>query len=500
MYYFSMQKKVTLALFIVIVAAVAVAFIAKNYFYTPDKNNSSASVVVPMSSSAEEKKNSAFSSMEEDNALVSLIPLKDNETLIGIVSMDFDGDGFDDQVNVIRTMDSPYLAILVGLYNPQRTVYERKAVIATEISQSQTFSYTGMDLTGEHRTALVYQGFADNGDSILQAFFISNAGGNFSLKKIADLRGDGTIFIQQLDRYDAYERSKANGTSFPIWVYTSDTERPGSADQLQVRYEWKHSENSYVKTRTVRVAGSRIAAKELAKIQDGTVSTFAKFLSGLWYMTESNGNLRYVFFDYDSREIIFFKDDTEEVYKWAHSNIRRNGIYLSTINQEIENLQRRVDISLKSTEEIHIRIQDDVRMLISENAVWDGNYKKIGKNMFLKNASSNPAGISEAFEKDGIWKIPDGSTVKLQDGKYSMESEGFLETGIYTCFVNEDSSYIQFRPDSENNARFSGVYKLSVEESNSPQKKYVLQPCKATGYGIVVQESRPVVLMIPSDN
>ena len=500
MYYFSMQKKVTLALFIVIVAAGAVAFIAKNYFYKPDKNKTSASVVVPMSSSAEEKKNSAFSSMEEDNALVSLIPLNDNETLIGIVSMDFDGDGFDDQVNVIRTMDSPYLAILVGLYNPQRTAYERKAVIATEISQAQTFSYTGMDLTGEHRTALVYQGFADNGDSILQAFFISNAGGNFSLTKIADLRGDGTIFIQQLDRYDAYERSKANGASFPIWVYTSDTERPGSADQLQIQYEWKHSENSYVKTRTVRVAGSRIAAKELAKIQDGTVATFAGFLNGLWYMTEANGNLRYVFFDYDSREIIFFKDDTEEVYKWAHSNIRRNGIYLSTINQEIENLQRRIDISLKSTEEIHIRIQDDVRMLISENAVWDGNYKKIGKNMFLKNASSKSGNISESFEKDSTWKIPDGSTVKLQDGKYSMESEGFLETGSYTCFENEGTSFIQFRPDSENNARFSGVYKLSVEESNSPQKKYILQPCRATGYGIVVQESRPVVLMIPSDN
>lgn len=500
MYYFSMQKKVTLALFIAIVAAGAVAFIAKNYFYKPDKNKTSASVVVPMSSSAEEKKNSAFSSMEEDNALVSLIPLNDNETLIGIVSMDFDGDGFDDQVNVIRTMDSPYLAILVGLYNPQRTVYERKAVIATEISQAQTFSYTGMDLTGEHRTALVYQGFADNGDSILQAFFILNTGGNFSLIKIADLRGDGTIFIQQLDRYDAYERSKANGASFPIWVYTSDSERPGSADQLQIQYEWEHSENSYVKTRTVRVAGSRIAAKELAKIQDGTVATFAKFLSGLWYMTEANGNLRYVFFDYDSREIIFFKDDTEEVYKWAHSNIRRNGIYLSTINQEIENLQRRIDISLKSTEEIHIRIQDDVRMLISENAVWDGNYKKIGKNMFLQKASSKSASVSEAFKKDGTWKIPDGSTVKLQDGKYSMEAEGFLETGSYTCFENEGSSFIQFRSDSENNARFSGVYKLSLEESNSPQKKYILQPCRATGYGIVAQESRPVVLMIPSDN
>ena len=495
-----MKKKVTLALFIVIAAAVAVAFISRNYFYTPDKNKTSASVVVPMSSSSEEKKNSAFSSMEEDNALVSLIPLKDNETLMGIVSMDFDGDGFDDQVNVIRTMDSPYLAILVGLYNPQRTVYERKAVIATEISQVQTFSYTGMDLTGEHRTALVYQGFADNGDSILQAFFISNSGGNFSLIKIADLRGDGTIFIQQLDRYDAYERSKANGASFPIWVYTSDIERPGSEDQLQVQYEWKHSENSYVKTRTVRVAGSRIAAKELAKIQDGTVATFAGFLNGLWYQIESSGNLRYVFFDYDAREIIFFKDDTEEVYKWAHSNIRRNGIYLSTINQEIENLQRRVDITLKSTEEIHVRIQDDVRMLISENAVWDGNYKKIGKNMFLQKSSSKSTGISEAFEKDSTWKIPDGSTVKFQDGKYSMELAGLLETGIYTCFVAEDSSFIQFRPDSEDNARFSGIYKLSMEENSSPQKKYILQPCRATGNGIVPQESHPVVLMIAAEN
>ncbi|MEE0353399.1 MAG: pallilysin-related adhesin, partial [Treponema sp.] len=375
-----------------------------------------------------------------------------------------------------------------------------KAVIATAISQAQTFSYTAIDLTGEHRTALVYQGFADNGDSILQAFFISNSGGNFSLLKIADLRGDGTIFIQQLDRYDAYERSKANGASFPIWVYTSDTERPGSADQLQIQYEWRHSENSYVKTRTVRVAGSRITAKELAKIQDGTVATFAGFLNGLWYMPESNGNLRYVFFDYDSREIIFFKDDTEEVYKWAHSNIRRNGIYLSTINQEIENLQRRIDISLKSTEEIHIRIQDDVRMLISENAVWDGNYKKNGKNMFLKNASSNSGSVSAVFEKDSTWKIPDGSTVKLQGGKYSMESEGFLETGIYTCFVNEGVSFIQFRPDSENNARFSGIYKVTMEENNTPQKKYVLHPCRATGYGIVPQESRPVVLMIPSDS
>ncbi|MGN0728931.1 pallilysin-related adhesin [Treponema sp.] len=494
-----MQRKVTVSLFIVIVAAGVVALIAKNYIYKPDKNKASASVVVPMLASAEEKKDASFSSEEEDSALVSLVPLNDDETLISIVSMDFDGDGFDDQVNVIKTMDSPYLAILVGLYNPQKNSYERKAVIATEISQAQTFSYTGMDLTGEHRIALVYQGFADNGDSILQAFFISNEGGKFSLSMIADLRGDGTVFIQQIDRYDAYERSKANGARFPIWVYSSDTENPGSADQLQIQYEWSHSEGKYVKTRTIRVAGSRIAEKELAKIQDGTVATFAAFLNGVWFMPEADGSVRCVFFDYDAREIIFFKDDTEEVYKWAHSNIRRNGIYLSTINQEIENLQRRIDISLKSTEEIQIRIQDDVRMLINENAFWDGNYKKTGKNIFLKQGSE-PAGVSSAvLAKDGIWKIPDGSTVKLENGKYLIENESFTESGFFSCFEAAGDSYIQFRSPTAENARFSGIYRISIEDLPSDKKKCILQPCRATGYGIIPLESRPVVLMVQSD-
>ena len=201
-----MKKKITLVLLIVAFSAGISAFLAKKYIHFDDDKKISSSIVVPKSNAEKQTVAKDVGVEDEDTTLVSLVPLHDNEILISIVSQDFDGDGFDDQVNAIKTMDSPYISLVVGLYNQKISAYERKAVLATEIIQFQTFSYTGMDLTGEHKTALVYQGVAENGDSILKAFFITNYNDRFSIRTIADLRGDGTIFIQQVDRYDSYER------------------------------------------------------------------------------------------------------------------------------------------------------------------------------------------------------------------------------------------------------------------------------------------------------
>ncbi len=494
-----MRKNVTLALFFIVIACIIAVFVIKHRVSKADNNKVPSSIVIPQLSTDDSKKDVNFSSSDEEASMFSLLPLNDNETLISLVSMDFDGDGFDDQVNVIKTMDSPYISLLIGLYNPNKNIYERKSIIATEISQVLTFSYTGIDLTGEHKISLVYQGFANNGDSILQAFFISNVNGQFSLRQIADLRGDGTVFIQQLDRYDAYERTNAKGSSFPIWVYTSDTEN-GSSDQLQIQYDWNENEYKYVQTKVIRVTGNRIAAKELSRIQDGTVATFASFLNGLWYMSDgmSDSEGRYVFFDYEAKEIIFFKDDTEEVYKWLNSNIRRNGIYISSINQEIENLNRRIDVSLKSIDEIHIRIQDDVRMLISESAVWNGDYKKTNKNLFMQKVKEKSKNFVDVFEKENSWKTLDGAIIKFNNGRYTLTSDRTNEEGFYTFFDKNGDSFIQFRVDSNDSKSsdfkyFSGLYKLVVDE-NSNAAKYFLQPSKILANGIVSKELNPIVI------
>ncbi|WP_443739842.1 pallilysin-related adhesin [Treponema sp.] len=494
-----MQKKIIIGLLVCAVAALSVAFIVKKYFYSSDNQKVSASIVVPRVESEKEKSVENSSAVDEENTITSLVPLHSDETLISIVSMDFDGDSFDDQINAVKTSSSPYLSLVVGLYNPSISEYERMSVIPTEISQVRTFTYTGMDLTGDHRVSLVYQGFAENGDSILKAFFVGRKNGRFSLQVIADFRGDGTIFIQQVDRYDEYERSRAKGMSFPIWVYSSDVSKENTTDQLQTRYDWNEESGKYEQTRQIRVAGSRLAAKELARIQDGTVATFAGFLNGLWVKSGAReGEMSSLFFDYNLKEIIFFRDDVEEVYNWAHSTIRRNGIYLTAINQEIQNLQRRVDVSLRSVDSIHIRIQDDVRMPIIESNVWDGDYKKLTNaslsSQYTDFGKSSSKKILSLLESKKSWTTSDGTEIKFAGGRYVSAGEGEKTSGIYTDVNLGNSSFVQFRSEAGN--ILDGFF-LATEAEDSAN--IILSPYRVQPDSVYPEEKRPVVLTPGAD-
>src|SRR5574344_436873 len=510
-----MKKRVIPAVFILVAAALAVVFISRKYFYKPEEVNTTATVVIPQVAGNNAEKDTANSEVGDDAVLSSLVPLKNDETLISVVSMDFNNDGFEDQVNAIKTAASPYLSLLVGLYNAKNASYERKAVIATKITQVKTFAYTGMDLTGEHRISLVYQGYAENGDSVLQAFFITSPNGVFNLHQIADFEADGTIFIQQLDRYDDYERSQANGTSFPIWVYSTDvTMGANSTDQLQTRYDWNAAEQKYTKALQIKVAGSKLAAKELARIQDGTVGTFAGYLDGLWYKTDNDGTgQRYLCFDYDSKEIIFFLDDTEEVYNWVNSNLRRNGIYLSTTNAEIENLQRRVDISLLGVDGISLKIQDDVRMLIGESTMWDGEYKKMSFNSINHKAPSQvvPAATYIAdLEKGPLWKASDGTVITFSAGAYTSSGDAASDAGVYTSEDADGRPFIEFRPRGAT-GYFNGSYLVSyaplqssaaattanIKQPQAPlyyADSIKLQPYVITLEGSYATEGMPIIL------
>ncbi|MCR5080985.1 MAG: pallilysin-related adhesin [Treponema sp.] len=493
-----MRKRLFIALITVMVAVITIVAIVTRYYYKPEHKKTAASVIVPMASGDKEK-NIRQSMETEDTALVSLIKLEADETLLSIVGADFDGDGYDDQVNAIKTLNSPFITLLVGLYNPKTGVYERKIEIGTEISSIQTFTYMGIDLVGDHSTALVYQGFSFDGDTVLKAFFIKNYNGRAEFKKIADYKADGTIFIQQIDRYDAYERSNANGSSYPIWVYTSDKTN-NSTDQFQICYNWNKSELRYTEEKRIRVAGSRLAAKELARIQDGTVETFASFLGGIWYKTDAvTKETKYLSFNYPSREIIFYSGDREEVYNWVASTLRRNGIYLSTVNQEIENLKRRMDISLYSVDEISIRTQDDVRLLINESSDWDGRYKK-ANDEFLRSRhlpKETHDDISKTICDQVSWKTSEGSYIKFIDEFYNAENSGKTETGRYTFFNVSGDEYIQFKSASSGKSMFSSVYKITRDEvSSSGQnvKNIIFEACKIQGDGIIPLERRLLIL------
>ena len=446
------MKRLIPVVFVLTAAALAFLFFSRNLF-VKDTSVSRARVVIPIV--GERESDERADDYSDGLTQTSFIQLSNGETLVGTLEMDIDGDGFDDQVNMVKTAASPYIVLIVGMYNPKNGNYERTNYLATQITQMKTFACTSIDVIGNHKNSLVYQGVTDSGKVVLKIFDGNRSrNGEFILTPIGDFEADGSIFIQQTPRSESYELAQTKGASFPVWVYTSEQKTAGSdpsqLDQIQTMYEWSESEGAYVATRTLRVPGNTIAQKELSRIQDGTVESFGNFLDGLWYKTENTGaSIRYISFDYPNSEIIFEYEDSEEVYSWLNSTLRRNGIYFSAVNKSIENLQRRFDISLVSTDEIRIKLQDDVRMLINESTQWDGNYKKFTSKEPPKEQKTKESEVIARLVEQETWETADKTILRFSESGYTATGTSSYDSGRFTTNEVAGSTLIQFRSAHE---------------------------------------------------
>lgn len=506
------MKKLISAVFALVIAILIFFVFAKNLF-VKDNSISRAKIVVPLLD-GESAESSEQNKYEEDLAQTSFIQLSTGETLIGTEEFDLDGDSFDDQVNIVKTAASPFITLVVALYNQKTGAYERSYYVTTNISQVKTFVCTGIDVIGKHQKSLVYQGVNDDGKVTLIILHGRKTEADFEMDTLASFESDGTIFIQQTPRNELYELGSADGEPFPVWVYSSET-APGASsqtlDQIQTMYSWNEAKKQFTESRTVRVSGSRIAANQLAKIQDGTVETFAKFLDGLWYKTENDGSeIRYIYFDYTNSEIIFEYESSEEVYSWMNSNLRRNGIYFSSVNKTIESLQRKFDISLVNVDEIRIKLQDDVRMLISESTLWDGNYKKLESRADLqpeKTPGEEDKAVTKLIEQSN-WIASDGTILQFTASTYTAIQEDSIDEGRLTTVEIEGTTLLQFRSENEK-PFFSRTYLPSFlkttstetdrrgrvsEKTQTDEHTLVLHQASINPQGFYRDQSNPLVL------
>lgn len=487
------MKRLVLLIFGAVAIGLAIFFFTNKTSTKTETSVTRARTVVPISDTSLANDTPSTMIYEDDSVLVSLIPLQSDETVLNTLSVDFDGDGYDDQINAVKKSTTPYIVLLVGLYNPFRSQYDRTEELITEIMQPQTFTYTCMDITGTHQNALIYSGVAEDTSSIMKIYLPQKNGTEFNLKIIGDFCSDGTIFIQQMDRYDSYETQRATGTSFPVWVYSSDNSRGNDTlDQLQTMYSWNPQQKQYVKTSENRITETRIATKEIQRIQDGTVETFVNHLDGLWYKIGSTANdIRYLFFNSEDNEIIFQTDDSQEVYNWVTNTLRRNGMYISAVNSSIANLTRRIDISLSSADEIKIRNQDDVQMTISESNLWDGQYKKQTSKTVLQTQPKTSPSIIDILEKQEEWQTEKGIKLTFAKGSYTMNNQKGRTTSI-SC-----GSYSILQIDGLAGEPFYNhdTYTFDIEKDSSGEPTLItLIPVTVTPVTVVATSFSPIQL------
>ncbi len=447
-------------MFIIIAILLGAGFLASKKFIKKNSNAAvRAKIVTPKGSQTTDTETDTDHVTSDFNSenFDTFITLKNNETLINTITLDFNNDGYDDEVITVRKTGSENFTIVPGLFNPDTADYERLEDIPTTISKIRTFSLSGMDLIGDHCNSLIYQGVAEDENYVMQIFLWDES--ENSIINIGDFVSDGTIFIQQTERSDSYQLSLSKGESFSVWVYESekiideDGNIVAGQNQIQKEYKWNAGSGKYELANEIKVTAGRLAANELSRIQDGTVETFAAFLDGLWYKTSNEDNvIRYIYYNYDKKEIILLQSDSQEVYEWDDSKLRHNGIYLYTVNSDITNLQRRFDVLLISTDEIKITLYDSIGLVIKQSSEWDGQYKKMSlQSSFEEAADEEKNRFLVELEGDTVWNTVDGiNSINLNDSRYTFLFDDMQEEGLYSMMEIGSYNVLALRATSFN--------------------------------------------------
>ncbi|WP_191016008.1 pallilysin-related adhesin [Treponema zioleckii] len=461
-----------------------------------DRTNLLTQLIVPKTQNAEE-----IVAAQKDSSYVSL---SENETLITSLKMDIDDDGYEDQIEVIKLNDSPFLNLYFSLYNPILSSYSKESVIQTSVTQIQSFSCYALDVLGNNKNAFVYQGVSDLGHSVLKILSGKReANGEFSILTLGDFDSVGTIFIQQSARESSYSEEEAPKTfdSYPVWVYEDvpSAQNPSQTDQIQTMYDWNPVQAKYVEVNSTRINGISVAEKNMSRIQDGKVSTFCEFLNGLWINQSSEKVARYIYFDYDASEIIFQEDRTEELYSWTNSLLKKNGIYFTAVNQSVKNLRRNFDITLINTDTVRISVRDDVRMNIIESNLWNGTYKKVSsqkenKPVKLKGVDS----FAELSVPDDGWSFKlsddDEKIIKFKEDVYEVSGKNGVETGRFQKTSLDGNLMLQLRSDSKKSS-LTGIYiPAFTDETDVEKKSLALQKVIVNPDGFIPDKSAPLIL------
>lgn len=472
-----MKTKSVVLIFILVAIFLTGAFFFSEKILSKDENSvTRAKVITPKASEVAEQESEYVSAVGETEKYETFVPLAAGETLISTLTVDINNDGYDDEVVIVRKNTSPYLLIVPGLYIIESGEYLRLAEIETVFTKTRNFSYSAMDMIGNHKNSIVFQGIDDAGNSVMQIYLCTEDKKLEveHLELIGDFSSDGTVFIQQTERSENYELGISKGEPYSVWVYKTeqltDEEKEAAAknknyapNQIQQEYKWNAAKQEYELDREIKVTASRLMAKELSKIQDGTVESFAGFLDGLWYKTSNkDGGIRYLYFNFDKKEIIHLFEDSQEVYQWDGSKVRHNGIYLTTVNADIMTLHRRFDISLVNTDEIKVTIRDDINLVIKESTMWDGQYKKLSlQNSFEDKTKESDLTIAQRELQKGLeWNSADGETkLKFDEFKYTLKYGSLVETGIYSASKFGSNIVLQFRSDSDS-SMLSDAYSI----------------------------------------
>ena len=441
-------------------------------------------IIIPKALNARgEDQDNVSELLAREEAMSAKIALAEGEIIVSVLNGNFDGNPVEEQFVAYRNLleiESPIYLTFIH-YDEASRAYKRLWSAPSAATRPGTISLYTQDLLGDRSICVLLSGMNGLGEHTLTIFRLNpvqmnsvqmnSAQTNKPYSKIAELRIDGNITIRETERSQAYQMGLSRGQSFNIAAYGRDFESSNILDQVEIIFVYNTGNGLYEQRERTRIPGTQIEQRRVRDLL-GNPKAFEEFITGLWYFLTPQGTIdmrQYIFFSPNNREIIFFGDETQQVFTWQNSAATRYGLYISSQNISVTTLRRSIDIELESLESIKVRVFEDVRLKIGVNAPWDGSYRKAGppENRDQKKPASSSAYIN-AYYDSSIGRIH-----FMPNGSYELNAGGTVRQGKYAFFTINDKELLEFRPDgaSGGEARPAG----SAAGSGSSRETYLVE-------------------------
>jgi len=410
--------------------------------------------------------------MAHDDRYSLKVLLPEGEHSIMVLNHDFNSDSIEEQIVAFRSQQDSEGPVQIAFvaYEDRLRAYRRLWNAPAAATMPGTVSMYTIDLLGDRSSCIVVTGMNRRGEHTMTVYR-PNPQEDWSrpFQKIAEIQMDGSITVQETERTNAYRQGIANGQPFVITAYGSDRESENLLDKIEISYAFNQQKGIFEPGRVSRVPGSQIEQRRLREILSGNAGVFEEFINDLWYHVSSNGTIdrnQYLYFDPAKREIIFYGDETQQVFTWLGSNSTRYGIYISSQNISVTTLRRILDIEMESLDSIKMRVIEDIRLKINVSASWDGSYRRAGS---LARASDSGRTI-QPFA-DATYDSPIGRFQFRANGEYELSSSASVVNGRYVFFKVDNQDLLELRPEPNG----TGPTRQQGARSENPENRQTYQ-------------------------
>jgi len=382
----------------------------------------------------------------EENSYILKAPMEAGEIAVSVLNFDAFNSGFDDQAVVFRVAGESGLSMAFFAFDEAASVHRRVWNLPVSATVPATVSVSSLDLIGDRSVCVVVTGMNDMDEQTMTVFRRNPLGPRYRpFDVIADIAVDGSVEVVRSPRAQSYNQGAARGQPFPIVASGRDPLSDNILDRIEFTYSFSEADGAYRRGGPVSVPGARIEQNRVRGILSGAPGVFEEFVCDLWYHVTAEGTVerdQFIFFDRAGREIVFFAEDSNQIFVWQGSTITRQGIMISAYNRPVNALRRRVNVELESLDGIRVTVEDESRSRISIQPPWSGSYRRAG-------AIATGARI-QAMEpyRDAVFDSPIGRFRFMPNGEYEILGNGPDLGGRYVFFGSGGRDLLELRPDS----------------------------------------------------